>query len=530
MEAMETERNARRFQPLVGSKSKVWKYFGFVTDDCGTIEKKDEVVCELCQQCVKYSKNTTNMLVHLKCHHVIQHNEIASKPSTSETSETSTRISKQTTFTSCLTKSEPYKKNSTRYKSCQDALVQFICLDLQPISVVSSPAFLKFINTMDPKYQPASRYQFSRAIIPSKYAEVKLGVESKLATAEYISVTTDMWTGCHQRGYMSLSAHYISIDWEMCHHCLQTREVSTSHNAENLAQELRQSLDEWGIYKKVLIVTTDNAANIRKAIVDEMSLTHLGCIGHTLQLSIGKALQLPPVARVLGRVRKLVDHFHKSTKATYELREKQERLELPNHELVQECKTRWGSTYMMLQRVQEQQPALCAVLIESTDRAIRFLLPDNPEWTLIEELMTILKPFHEATTMMSGSKYPTSSLLAPLLYKLLDVTLKVGNDDSNHMRLIKQVIATDLQTRYRSLSVTEMINTAAFLDPRFKDLDPFIPQENHDDIIEDVKRELFQVSANLSDDTDKEIESSNRCNNRRASCKKEKRSNMYIFC
>ena len=225
----------------VGSKSKVWKYFGFVTDDCGTIEKKDEVVC---QQCVKYLKNTTHMLVHLKRHHVIQHNEIASKPSTSETSETSTKISKQSTFTSCLTKSEPYKKNSARYKSCQDAFFQFICLDLQPISVVSSPAFLKFINTMDPKYQPASRYQFSRVIIPSKYAEVKLEVESKLATAEYISVTTDMWTGCHQRGYMSLSAHYIRTDWELCHHCLQTHEVSTSHNAENLAQELCQSLDE----------------------------------------------------------------------------------------------------------------------------------------------------------------------------------------------------------------------------------------------------------------------------------------------
>ena len=56
--------------------------------------------------------------------------------------------------------------------------------------------------------------------------------------------------------------NFINIDWEMCHHCLQTREISTSHTAENLAQELRQSLDEWGIYKKVFIVTTDNAARL----------------------------------------------------------------------------------------------------------------------------------------------------------------------------------------------------------------------------------------------------------------------------
>ena len=51
-------------------------------------------------------------------------------------------------------------------------------------------------------------------------------------------------------------------------------------------------------------------------------LVQLGCIGHTLQLSIGKALQIPAVTRVLGRVRKLVEHFHKSTLTTSSSREK----------------------------------------------------------------------------------------------------------------------------------------------------------------------------------------------------------------
>jgi len=61
--------------------------------------------------------------------------------------------------------------------------------------------------------------------------------------------------------------------------------------------------------------TTDHAKNIKNATVDVMELQHLVCVGHTLQLSVGKALHLAPVLRLLGRM-KLVGHFRKSTKAT----------------------------------------------------------------------------------------------------------------------------------------------------------------------------------------------------------------------
>ena len=91
--------------------------------------------------------------------------------------------------------------------------------------------------------------------------------------------------------------------------CLKTQEVVSSHTAQNLAEEIHYSLDKWDITDKVVMVTTDNAQNIRNAIIDQLHFSHLGCVGHTLQLDNGKALQLTPVSRVLGRVRKLVEHF-----------------------------------------------------------------------------------------------------------------------------------------------------------------------------------------------------------------------------
>ena len=47
-----------------------------------------------------------------------------------------------------------------------------------------------------------------------------------------------------------------------------------------------------------------------------------------------------------------------------------------------------------------------------------------------EELLAVLEPFVEATTVMSGSQYPTVSMLSPLLYKLLKVTLSHKDEDN----------------------------------------------------------------------------------------------------
>ena len=128
---------------------------------------------------------------------------------------TSCTKTKQQSLTDIISKKEAYKKNSPRYQTCQNALVFFMCNDLQPISVVDSLAFRQLLHTLDPRFQPYSRTQFSRVIIPMKCDEVKQSVKEKLDKAKFISLTTDTWTGCHNRGYISLSAHYVGDDRQM---------------------------------------------------------------------------------------------------------------------------------------------------------------------------------------------------------------------------------------------------------------------------------------------------------------------------
>lgn len=95
-------------------------------------------------------------------------------------------------------------------------------------------------------------------------------------------------------------------------------------------------------------------------------------------------------------------------------------------------------------------------------------------------------------------------LMSPLLYCLLDITLKAEDNDSSNIRHLKAAIAEDLGDRYSASDVHCSLSFAAFFDPHFKDLNLFIPEEDRDDIKEDEILQLFQnveaESQNQNDD------------------------------
>ena len=120
-----------------------------------------------------------------------------------------------------------------------------------------------------------------------------------------------------------------------------------------------------------------------------MNLTHISCIGHTLQLGIKKCLDVRKVSIVLAHCCRLVGFFHQSYKVTCALRKKQQQLKIKEHKLIQDCVTRWDSTLSIIERILEQQTAICAVLMEN--RSDRSLLPTSEEFTVLEELARATK-------------------------------------------------------------------------------------------------------------------------------------------
>jgi len=83
---------------------------------------------------------------------------------------------------------------------------------------------------------------------------------------------------------------------------------------------------------------------------------------------------------------------------------------------------------------------------------------------------------------------------------LLEVTLKVADDDSSLMKCVKRPISNDLQSRYHSYNIKMHLRIAAFLDPRFKDLSPIVPTLEHGCVYKNTKVELLSLAEVESDD------------------------------
>ena len=61
----------------------------------------------------------------------------------------------------------------------------------------------------------------------------------------------------------------------------------------------------------------------------------MGCFAHMLQLGVKKAMQVPQVAKALGRARDLVSYFHHSNKLSYVKKQKQTDLHTDRLSLIQ---------------------------------------------------------------------------------------------------------------------------------------------------------------------------------------------------
>ena len=106
--------------------------------------------------------------------------------------------------------------------------------------------------------------------------------------------------------------------------------------------------DNWKISaNQVHLVLRDNAANMVKAI-REASLPSFMCFAHSLQLVVEDGVPSQrAVIDVLATCRKIVGHF-KHSKVAYSRLCSIQHLEIPQHRLQQDIRTRWNSSLYMV--------------------------------------------------------------------------------------------------------------------------------------------------------------------------------------
>jgi hypothetical protein len=210
----------------------------------------------------------------------------------------------------------------------------------------------------------------SKRVLSTLIDKYALETRNKLASfiqqnTKYIACTADGWTDAAHRSFLSVTGHFIDKDFRLHSRCLDVIELMESHTAELIESTIKQILHSYthledNLKLNVVSFTTDNGANMLKAI-RLGAWPGIECFAHTLQLCIKEGLdddEKGLFKTLLFKIRKYSTRIHKSSTAQKMLVEVQQQNtpDIKPLMFIQDVKTRWNSTYLMLERLKKIGP------------------------------------------------------------------------------------------------------------------------------------------------------------------------------
>ncbi|KAH9637309.1 hypothetical protein HF086_006953 [Spodoptera exigua] len=383
-------------------------------------------------------------------------------------------------------------------KAGDEALLDLITIDMQPLQIVENEGFIAYSKKLNPDYVLPSRKKLTE-MMEEKYNICSSEAKQKLQSVEYIALTTDIWTSDSQKSYISVTAHFIENS-KLQSLIIATSELADQHTSLNIANALRNILNEWNIFEKIVTIVTDNASSMKKAIKDFLNKRNHFCVAHTINLAVKDCIQAESdvyphlknsdVINVISKSRAIVTHFKQSTKSSNALREMQTQMNLEIIKLKQDVQTRWNSTFYMLQRLLRAKVPLSATLPLLTSPPPSL---NSEDWLIIEDCVALLQPMEKVTSVLSGESYPTLSCIIPIV-RGLQSSIQNKSPKTEAGRHVQRSL---LEVIDRRLSVYESNRTAAkatLLDPRFKKKG-FGVESNAENAVKFVLEECAQYLA-----------------------------------
>lgn len=362
----------------------------------------------------------------------------------------------------------PKKLSNVGKTKIDNTLYKLFYLDFQPFSIVEDQGFKAFVHELNPSYELPNRQTISKVIIPGLFEKCMFNLKNYFSTMKpFVCLTTDCWTSINNESFMAVTVHFINSQFHLESVLLNCSVFYDSHTSENLSKELLAIVKEWGLENKIALAISDNAANVKGAI-NMIGWKFLGCYAHTLNLIVRDALNLPEIKFTLDKVKLIVSHFKRSTKASLKLTETQNNLGVkPTKKIIQDVATRWNSTFYMVERFVELEPSIRST-IALLDADLPILVVE--EWILLKHLCKILKPFEQATKSISGENYMSGSLVIVITNGLLDVCEKLLNitELTDLSKNVIKKLQAGLQDRVGNVEYSNTLAISTYLDPRFK--------------------------------------------------------------
>ncbi len=272
------------FKMASSVKSDVWKYFS-------KLDNKT-VKCGLCTKEFAYHGTTTNLRNHLQRSHPDKYKQDAQDlgPRQSQLISISKKCSK------------------SRADTINQLLVNIVVKDIRPLCIVEDEGVRDLLQYLEPGYQLPSRKHLTK-LLHDEYEKAIPILKKKLSDSGGIALTSDVWTSNTMAAYISVTAHFISAEWEMKSCVLQTKHFPERHTGQNISDIIQSIVKSFDIdvanVKGVVHDTCANAELAGKLMFDLHGWPSIQCAAHKLQLAVNEGLQINTIARAVTATRAL---------------------------------------------------------------------------------------------------------------------------------------------------------------------------------------------------------------------------------
>ncbi|KAJ5318395.1 hypothetical protein N7476_004815 [Penicillium atrosanguineum] len=345
----------------------------------------------------------------------------------------------------------------------EEKLLTFLRVARLPFRLIEHPEFHNLIKMAQsaPSIPSIPSVKTIRRRLQATGKERHQSILRTLPNHTKISIALDCWTSPFSQAFMAITGYFIDNDWQYREVLLGFQPLSRTHSGENFSAILLEVLIQHKIQDRVLAITIDNnlsladvyfSSILANTILSSQSLSEttttiirVPCLTHVIQLSLNGLLgqmkanptnetteirwtsersQLSQVnartkkrdiTRTLNKVRNLAIYIN----ASPQRRDAFSKLQTDAIKLVplQDVKTRWNSTFLMLRRAERLRSIFDPFCIEY-DRTD--LMLDADEWRQIDYLLWITQPFFDFTLELSKTKDATTHHVFKIYNKLFE--------------------------------------------------------------------------------------------------------------
>lgn len=399
-------------------------------------------------------------------------------------------------------------KTDSEYEESRQLLVEFILDNNQAFNILNCKSFRRLLYSLDKNFViPCDKTV--KTMINNAYT---WGSEqlTELLRSDCIaaSITTDFWTSRAKHGYIAVTCSWVSIDWKLKEALLILQQVPYPHTGEIISRLLTEIFKKWNLEKKVIALTTDNGSNIKKAARLMENVDRLPCAAHTLQLTVGKGLDIVKV--LVLRAKRLIDFFHVSPKQSERLIAAQQELGYKKIvSVIGDVSTRWNSSLYAWKRLltlkraiiflpSRLQSDLNADVKKDGEKLERIMLTKD-EWELLSKLIDVLDGFEVVTTLLSGAKYVTISLMYPAISRIIK-EIKPNNEPPLSIENEEELDEVDLTTILENIETiigdAEDLIDVSELDKVKRKVNISMPLNlKTDDYLNKVKQTMYESMA-----------------------------------